>query len=49
VDVLPTLAELVRDFAGMELRTAQASERVVHEGRGHDDLSAIMQLVAVKR
>ena len=49
VDLLPTLAELRRDFAGMNLRIARAPERAVHEGKGHDGPSAVVQLLAVKR
>lgn len=49
VDLLPTLAELQRDFAAMELRVAHAPERAVHEGKGHDGQSAVVQLLAVKR
>ena len=46
VDLLPTLAELQHDFAAMELLIARALERDVREGKGHDGMSAVVQLVA---
>lgn len=48
MDLLPTLAELQRDFAEMDLTIARAPERAVHEGRGHDGQSAVVQLLARK-
>ena len=49
VDLLPTLAELQYDFAGLELLIASAPERDVREGKGHDGLSAVVQVLARKR
>ncbi|MFI4891089.1 MAG: SAM-dependent methyltransferase [Steroidobacterales bacterium] len=45
-DLLPSLAEFRRDLAGLEFIHAVERERVVHEGRGHSGLSAVVQIVA---
>ena len=49
VALLPTLAELRRELAGLELVHAVELERVIHEGQGHDGLSAVVQIVARRR
>jgi hypothetical protein len=48
VDLLPTLAELQRDLATLELLVAGAPEREVREGKGHDGLSAVVQVLGRK-
>ena len=48
VDLLPTLAELQRDLAALELLVAGAPEREVREGKGHDGLSAVVQVLGRK-
>lgn len=49
VALLPTLAELRRELAGLELEHAAELERVIHEGHGHDGPSAVVQVVARRR
>ncbi len=46
VDLLPTLAELQRDFADLALLVASAPERDVQEGKGHAGMSAVVQVLA---
>jgi hypothetical protein len=46
VALLPTLAELRRELAGLELVHAVELERVIHEGQGHDGHSAVVQVLA---
>jgi hypothetical protein len=48
-DLMPTLAELRRELAGLEFVHAVERERVVHEGEGHTGLSAVVQVVACRR
>jgi SAM-dependent methyltransferase len=48
VDLLPTLEELRRDFAALEVIVARDPERDVREGRGHDGPSAVVELVVRK-
>lgn len=48
-DLLPTLAELRKELAGLELVHAAELEREVHEGGGHTGLSAVVQIVARRR
>ena len=48
-DLLPTLAGLRRELAGLELVHAEEIERVVHEGKGHHGLSAVVQVSACRR
>jgi hypothetical protein len=45
-DLLPTLAGLRKELAGLEFVHAEERERVIHEGAGHDGLSAVVQVVA---
>lgn len=47
-DLLPTLAELRRDFAALEIGRGEECERIVVEGTGHQGPSAVVQLVAKK-
>jgi SAM-dependent methyltransferase len=49
VDLLPTLAELRTELDGLDLVHAAEREREVHEGQGHFGLSAVVDIVAVKR
>jgi SAM-dependent methyltransferase len=49
VDLLPTLAELRTELDGLDLVHAVEREREVHEGRGHFGLSAVVDIVAVRR
>ena len=44
-----TLPELRRELKGLDLVHALERERVVHEGSGHDGLSAVVQIIARKR
>ncbi|MGE5182458.1 MAG: class I SAM-dependent methyltransferase [Acidobacteriota bacterium] len=48
-DMLPTLAELRDDLAGLELVVAREMDRDVREGAGHGGPSATVQVVAVRR
>ncbi len=47
-DLLPTLEQLQGELVGLELVHAVECERMVHEGSGHDGLSAVVQIVAIK-
>lgn len=47
-DLMPTLAQLSRELAGLEFVHALEKERVIHEGNGHEGLSAVVQIVARK-
>jgi SAM-dependent methyltransferase len=49
IDLLPTLAELRGELAGLDLVHAVERERDVHEGQGHTGRSAVVDIVAVKR
>jgi len=49
VDLLPTLAELQMELAGLDFVLAEEREREIHEGHGHAGLSAVVDIVAVKR
>ncbi|HVN41427.1 MAG TPA: class I SAM-dependent methyltransferase [Steroidobacteraceae bacterium] len=44
--LMPTLEDLREELAGLELVVGHECERVIHEGRGHDGLSATVQVVA---
>jgi SAM-dependent methyltransferase len=46
IDLLPTLAQLRSELAGLDLVYAEERERVVHEGSGHNGPSAVVQVVA---
>ena len=48
LDLLPTLAMLRTELQGLVLDVAVERERVVHEGKGHDGVSAVVQLVGRK-
>ena len=45
-DLMPTLAQLTRELAGLQFLHALEKERVVHEGAGHHGTSAVVQVVA---
>lgn len=49
IDLLPTLAELRIELDGLDLVHAVECEREVHEGQGHFGLSAVVDIVAIKR
>lgn len=49
VDLLPRLDELRAELAGLDLVHAVEREREVHEGQGHFGLSAVVDIVAVRR
>lgn len=46
LDLLPTLAALREELAGLELVHAVEIEREIHEGPGHAGQSAVVQVVA---
>lgn len=47
-DLLATQAELQEELAGLEWLQAREIEREIHEGKYHDGLSAVVQLVGRK-
>jgi len=49
LDLLPTLAGLREELAGLEFVHAGERERVIHEGPGHSGPSAVVQVVARRR
>jgi SAM-dependent methyltransferase len=49
IDLLPTLADVRAELDGLDLVHAVEREREVHEGQGHFGLSAVVDIVAVKR
>ena len=49
VDMLPTLAQLRDELAGLELVIAREADREIHEGRFHGGPSATVQVVAIRR
>jgi SAM-dependent methyltransferase len=46
IELLPTLATLRGELAGLDLELATEREREVYEGRGHGGRSAVVQVVA---
>lgn len=48
MDMLMTLAAVREELVGLELLDAQETIRVVHEGKYHDGVSAVLQVVARK-
>jgi len=48
-EMLPTLAELREELAGLDFELAVEREREVHEGKLHNGTSAVVQVVATKR
>jgi SAM-dependent methyltransferase len=48
-DLLPTLAELRVELAGLEFEVAVERERDVHEGQAHRGRSAVVQIIARRR
>jgi SAM-dependent methyltransferase len=49
IDLLPTLADVRAELDGLDFVHAVEREREVHEGQGHFGLSAVVDIVAVKR
>lgn len=47
-DLMPTLAQLRTELLGLEFEHAVEKERIIHEGKGHSGLSAVVQIVARK-
>jgi len=47
--LLPSLADLRTELAGLDLEIAQEANREIHEGRYHAGKSATVQVVAVRR
>jgi hypothetical protein len=45
-DLMPTLAQLQSELAGLSFDVAHERQREVHEGRGHEGPSAVVQVVA---
>lgn len=48
-DMLMQLVELQTEFAGLEFIVGREIERDIHEGQGHRGLSAVVQVLAVKK
>ncbi len=48
-DLMPTLAQLLQELDGLDFVHAMERERVVEEGKAHNGLSAVVQVVAYKR
>jgi SAM-dependent methyltransferase len=48
-DLMPTLAELREELAGLDFRHGVECERIVQEGTGHRGLSAVVQVLAFRR
>jgi SAM-dependent methyltransferase len=48
VEMLMTLEALKHELQGLEFDIGQELDRVIHEGRGHEGLSAVVQVVARK-
>ena len=46
VDLLPSLAEMRLDLAGLEILVGTEIDRVVREGTGHTGMSSVVQIVA---
>ncbi|MEI8296634.1 MAG: class I SAM-dependent methyltransferase [Pseudomonadota bacterium] len=49
IELLPTLIELRAELEGLEFVHAQECERIIHEGAGHEGLSAVVQIQAIRR
>jgi 2-polyprenyl-3-methyl-5-hydroxy-6-metoxy-1,4-benzoquinol methylase len=47
-DLLPTLADLRTELAGLDIVLGQEIEREIHEGAFHGGMSSVVQLLAVK-
>jgi SAM-dependent methyltransferase len=45
-DLMPTLAQLRQELAGLEFRHMAELEREIHEGQGHSGPSAVVQVIA---
>ncbi len=49
VDLLPTLEELKQELSGLDFEIGRELDRDVREGRYHGGLSAVVQVLAVRR
>lgn len=47
-DLLMTKAELINELEGLDFTTIQEIERDIHEGLGHNGMSAVIQVIAAK-
>jgi SAM-dependent methyltransferase len=47
-ELMPTLAELKTELAGLQFEIAREIEREIHEGKLHDGKSAVVQILARK-
>ena len=47
-DMLPTLAELTEELAGLELVHARELDREVREGSYHTGVASVVQVIGVK-
>ena len=48
-ELMMTREILARDFAGLEPLVLGETDRMIHEGQGHEGLSAVVQFAGVKR
>ncbi|NBO39311.1 class I SAM-dependent methyltransferase [bacterium] len=48
VDMLMQLDDLKNELSGLKILVGQECERTIHEGLGHNGLSAVVQLTAIK-
>jgi len=48
IEMLMTLDALKSELKGLTFEIAQEKDRVIHEGRGHDGLSAVVQVLCRK-
>ena len=48
-ELMMTREILGRDFSALEHRVLEEKDRMIHEGRGHEGLSAVVQFAGVKR
>lgn len=49
VDLMATLQELKEAFVGFDLVHGEELNREIHEGKGHNGLSAVVQFIVLKR
>ena len=49
VEMLMTLEALKRELAGLDFDIGQEIDREIHEGAGHDGMSAVVQVLAVQK
>ena len=48
-ELMMTREILARDFSGLEHLVLEEKDRIIHEGQGHEGLSAVVQFSGVKR